>query len=236
MSNLTPRGTIKGIIRSGGGGGVTDYDQLTGRPQINTNLLTGDKGGHDYGLMNLDDIEITKIVDMTYGTNYDLTILGDNVHITDQEFKPAGVSDNGTKGLVPRPSAGDTGKILSNEGWIDPPESYTPPDYSLTAHKTGRKWIDGKYIWEQTFVGTLTSSTQDYTIGTLDGTIETVITQRGAVYYQPYNQFLSIPYTSFASQTTVTMFNRAGAQHVQTTNLSGYTTVIVVVEYTRTDE
>lgn len=122
MSNLTPRGTIKGVIRSGGGGGVTDYDQLTGRPSINNELVTGDKGGHDYGLMNSNDINITKIVDLTYGTNYDLEILDDHVYITDQVFQPAGVSSNGTKGLVPRPSAGDNGKILSNEGWINLPQ------------------------------------------------------------------------------------------------------------------
>lgn len=157
MSNLTPRGTIKGVIRSGGGGGVTDYDQLTGRPQINSNLLTGDKGGHDLGLMNTNDINITKITDLSYGTNYDLTILGESVHITDQVFQPAGVSSNGTKGLVPRPSAGDTGKILSNEGWITP-SSYTPPSYSTTEQKTGQKGLNGDDIYFQTFTGT--SSTQ----------------------------------------------------------------------------
>lgn len=150
MSNLTPRGTIKGVIRSGGGGGVTDYDQLTGRPQINSNLLTGDKGGHDLGLMNLNDIRITKIVDLTYGTNYDLEFPDDHVYITNQVFQPAGVSSNGTKGLVPRPSAGDTGKILSNEGWITP-SSYTPPNYSTTEQKTGQKWIDGKDIYFITY-------------------------------------------------------------------------------------
>lgn len=122
MSNLTPRGTIKGVIRSGGGGGVTDYDQLTGRPSINNELVTGDKGGHDYGLMNSNDIRITKIVDLTYGTNYDLEFPDDHVYITNQIFQPAGVSSNGTKGLVPRPSAGDNGKILSNEGWINLPQ------------------------------------------------------------------------------------------------------------------
>ena len=151
MSNLTPRGTIKGVIRSGGGGGVTDYDQLTGRPSINSNLLTGDKGGHDYGLMNLNDIRITKIVDLTYGTNYDLEFPDDHVYITNQVFQPAGVSSNGTKGLVPRPSAGDTGKILSNEGWITP-SSYTPPSYSTNEQKTGQKWIDGKDIYFKTYV------------------------------------------------------------------------------------
>lgn len=158
MSNLTPRGTIKGVIRSGGGGGVTDYDQLTGRPQINSNLLTGDKGGHDLGLMNLNDIDITKITDLVYGTNYDLEILGEHVYITNQVFQPAGANNAGTSGLIPRPSAGDTGKILSNEGWINPPEGYTPPNYSTTEQKTGQKGLNGDDIYFQTFTGT--SSTQ----------------------------------------------------------------------------
>lgn len=168
MSNLTPRGTIKGVIRSGGG--VTDYDQLTGRPSINNELVTGDKNGHDYGLMNSNDIRITKIVDLTYGTNYDLEFPDDHVYITNQVFQPAGVSSNGTKGLVPRPSAGDTGKILSNEGWIDAPESYTPPNYSTTEQKTGQKWTDGKDIYFKS--GT-------YTIPSGQGThiIESNVTQ-----------------------------------------------------------
>lgn len=29
---------------------------------------------------------------------------------------------------------------------------YTPPDYSTIPHKTGRKWIDGKDIWEVTLI------------------------------------------------------------------------------------
>lgn len=170
MSNLTPRGTIKGVIRSGGGGGVTDYDQLTGRPSINNEVVTGDKNGHDYGLMNSNDIRITKIVDLTYGTNYDLEFPDDHVYITNQVFQPAGVSSNGTKGLVPRPSAGDTGKILSNEGWINPPESYTPPNYSTNEQKTGQKWIDGKDIYFRVVEGTGSFTTSDY-FGSYSGQI-----------------------------------------------------------------
>lgn len=170
MSNLTPRGTIKGVIRSGGGGGVTDYDQLTGRPSINNELVTGDKNGHDYGLMNSNDIRITKIVDLTYGTNYDLEFPDDHVYITNQVFQPAGVSSNGTKGLVPRPSAGDTGKILSNEGWIDAPESYTPPNYSTTEQKTGQKWIDGKDLYFRVVEGNGSFTTDDY-FGSYSGQI-----------------------------------------------------------------
>lgn len=170
MSNLTPRGTIRGVIRSGGGGGVTDYDQLTGRPSINNELVTGDKNGHDYGLMNSNDIRITKIVDLTYGTNYDLEFPDDHVYITNQVFQPAGVSSNGTKGLVPRPSAGDTGKILSNEGWIDAPESYTPPNYSTTEQKTGQKWIDGKDLYFRVVEGNGSFTTADY-FGSYSGQI-----------------------------------------------------------------
>lgn len=196
MSNLTPRGTIKGVIRSGGGGGVTDYDQLTGRPSINNELVTGDKGGHDYGLMNSNDIRITKIVDLTYGTNYDLEFPDDHVYITNQIFQPAGVSSNGTKGLVPRPSAGDTGKILSNEGWINPPESYTPPNYSTAEQKIGQKWIDGKDLYFKVIYYSYStlSSGSTYIIDTINNInlkkVEGVIIEEstGYTYYLPYAQ------------------------------------------------
>lgn len=199
MSNLTPRGTIKGVIRSGGGGGVTDYDQLTGRPQINSNLLTGDKGGHDLGLMNTNDINITKITDLTYGTNYDLTILGENVHITDQVFQPAGVSSNGTKGLVPRPSAGDTGKILSNEGWIDAPESYTPPNYSTSEQKTGQKWIDGKDIYFQSYtLNGISGSPSDWELLATKSDIDTFLDYSAIFYNRNNNVSFGPPYVTIS--------------------------------------
>lgn len=169
LSNLTPRGTIFGTVRSGGGGGVTDYDQLTGRPQINSNLLTGDKGGHDLGLMNINDIDITKIYDITHGYNYNIEILGETIHITDQTFKPATSGEAGASGLVPRPLAGDTGKILSNEGWITP-SSYTPPNYSTSEQKTGQKWIDGKDIYFRVVEGNGSFTTSDY-FGSYSGAI-----------------------------------------------------------------
>jgi hypothetical protein len=42
--------TTKIYAPSSGGGGVTDYDQLTSRPQINSTTLTGDKSSSDLGL------------------------------------------------------------------------------------------------------------------------------------------------------------------------------------------
>lgn len=47
--------TIDGVTTqlyapTSGGGGVTDYDQLTSRPQINSNTLTGNKSSADLGL------------------------------------------------------------------------------------------------------------------------------------------------------------------------------------------
>lgn len=225
MSNLTRRGTIKGVIRSGGGGGVTDYDQLTGRPQINNNIVTGDKGGHDYGLMNTDDIEITKIVDLTYGTNYDLTILGESVHITDQKFQPAGANTSGTSGLVPRPRAGDTGKILSNEGWIDPPESYTPPNYSTTEQKTGQKWIDGKdiYFKSGTYaipsgqgVHIIESSITDYLDKLLDVKLCLYYTADGSYQYSP-------TYSGTTQAAYIGIDNNNLALHSINENFSPYT-------------
>lgn len=43
--------SIKSILGgSGSGGGVSDYDSLTGKPQINGVTLSGDKTGQDYEL------------------------------------------------------------------------------------------------------------------------------------------------------------------------------------------
>lgn len=44
------------IIRAAGGGGTSDYDALTNRPQINSVTLTGDLSSSDLGLADASDI------------------------------------------------------------------------------------------------------------------------------------------------------------------------------------
>lgn len=71
---------------SAGGGGVTDYNDLTSRPQINSVLLTGNKSAAALGLA------------------------------TDAAMTGASSGSAGAKGLVPAPAAGDQGKYLRGDG------------------------------------------------------------------------------------------------------------------------
>ena len=151
LSNIQGRGLLKGVLsKGGGGGGVTDYNQLSSKPQINGVTIENNHDGGYYGLIDSVDIEVTEIYEIGYGSNYDVNLNGAAVHVTNKIFKGATNSTNGTKGLVPAPAAGSVGKILSNEGWIDPP-SYTPPNYSTSEQSTGQKWIDGKDIYFRTY-------------------------------------------------------------------------------------
>ena len=146
LSNIQGRGLLKGVLsKGGGGGGVTDYNQLSSKPQINGVTIENNHDGGYYGLIDSVDIEVTEIYEIGYGSNYDVNLNGAAVHVTNKIFKGATNSTNGTKGLVPAPAAGSVGKILSNEGWIDPPSSIV--NYSTNEQNTGRKWFDNKDIY-----------------------------------------------------------------------------------------
>lgn len=233
MSNIQGRGLLHGVLSRGGGGGVTDYNQLSSKPQINDVTIEGNHDGGYYGLIDSADIEVTEIYEIGYGSNYDINLNGASVHVTNKIFKGATNSANGAKGLVPAPAAGSVGKILSNEGWVDPPSTLS--DYSTTAHKTGRKWIDGKDVWEQSFTGTLTSASQTLILGDLDYIPDTIITQIGQALYAPTHQWLTLPYVYPSNSTTVALLNVNGSQRVVTANFSQYTTVVVTTEFTRAD-
>lgn len=172
LSNLSSRGTIKGTIYRGGGGGVTDYNALSGKPQINGTTVEDNHDGGYYGLIDSADIEVTEIYEIGYGSNYNINLNGSSVNVTNQRFHGATNSANGSKGLVPAPAAGSVGKILSNEGWIDPPNSIK--NYSTTEQKTGQKWIDGKDIYFKTYVvNNVASNPSDWVlIDTISGVDE----------------------------------------------------------------
>ena len=73
-------------VSAGGGGGVTDYGDLTGKPQINSVQLVGNKTAANLGLA------------------------------TDAAMTGASSGSAGAKGLVPAPAAGDQGKCLRGDG------------------------------------------------------------------------------------------------------------------------
>lgn len=121
MSDLTSRGTLKGVIYRGGSGGVTDYDQLTGRPQINGVTLSGDKNAADLGLAAEEDILITKLNPFDPG--------GINYPRLERVDTPDGImklnysvyTGGGVPGLVPGKTGGDGSTFLNDHGqWITP--------------------------------------------------------------------------------------------------------------------
>lgn len=52
LSNLRDRGTLRGTLREGGGGGTYDYNDLGNKPQINSVELSGNKSGSDLYLLD----------------------------------------------------------------------------------------------------------------------------------------------------------------------------------------
>ena len=102
-----------------GGGGTSDYDQLSNRPQINSVTLTGNK--------SLADLSIQGV--LTAGTN--ITLSGNTISATDTTYSnftgTDGTSD-GVSGLVPAPITTDVGKFLkANGAWADTIETLTSP-------------------------------------------------------------------------------------------------------------
>jgi len=64
---------------------------------------------------------------------------------------------------LPTPGAGDTGKILKvgSDGYeLSDEYSYIPPAYSETEILTGRKWIDGRDVYEIVRTGTFQTITE----------------------------------------------------------------------------
>ena len=125
LSDLQGRGTIHGIVRIGGGGGVTDYDDLTNRPKINDITLTGNKTAQDLGLANSSDIKFTGINEAAGWSIYrarNITVGGVIYDVAYPEFTGTDGVDPGTNGLVKCPEATDYGKFLAaSGGWENVP-------------------------------------------------------------------------------------------------------------------
>ena len=109
---------------SAGGGGVTDYGDLTSKPQINGVQLVGNKTAANLGLA------------------------------TDAAMTGASSGSAGAKGLVPAPAAGDQGKFLRGDGtWQSEVDSLTgltdttissPTDGQVLKYDSASsKWVNG---------------------------------------------------------------------------------------------
>ena len=93
----------------------------------------------------------------------DPAVIADNiVHLRDE------IAEVDTK-TIPATTTATTGQILKLTGenktpsWADE-YSYTPPAYSETEVNTGRKWIDGKDVYELSLSGTTPNSSSPFTL------------------------------------------------------------------------
>lgn len=128
---------------SGGGGGVTDYDQLTSRPQINSTTLTGDKSSSDLGLA--DEVHThTKSEITDFPSLATVATTGDYDDLSDKPTIPTKVSDlNNDSGFISADSSGNVSLLgsITAEGH-DSPIGYRPTrqtgSYSLAS---GTSWV-----------------------------------------------------------------------------------------------
>ena len=113
----------------GGGGGTTNYNDLSNKPQIGGVTLQGNKTASDLGLAT--ETALADKADKSAVKNEFLGTLAEWNALTVEQRK-----------------AYDTYQIKGDyaEG------SGGLPDYSTTEHKTGQKWIDGKDIYERTYI------------------------------------------------------------------------------------
>lgn len=101
------------------------------------------------------------------------------------------------------------------------------PDYSTTEHKTGRKWIDGKDIWEKT-VAVTTNNSNPFVLAT---NVSTLISSKGCIgdysipapYFDSNRSYISVLFAQTAHEVRVYSL---GSNY---NNLTGY----VTVEYTK---
>ena len=104
---LTKNSAHDGDVKwANAGGGTSDYSDLSNKPQINSNTLSGNKSAADLGLA------------------------------TDAVFTGADGSTAGAKGLVPAPAAGDNAKYLKGDGtWGNPSGGGGTSDYTDLTNK-----------------------------------------------------------------------------------------------------
>lgn len=108
LSDLRDRGTLRGNLRGGGGGGVTSYPDLTDKPKINGATVIGEQNGAYYHLLDDDYISVNEVYDLTYGSNFTFNFGSDSYSVINQLFHES------AKGIVKAPSAADIsgGKFL----------------------------------------------------------------------------------------------------------------------------
>ena len=147
---------------------IADYEDLANLPAINSTVLLGNKTGDDLGLLNkalldeplgvpsLDAGSKLQIAEMPLATEAEaedgtvetglMTPLRTKQAIDALVPTMTGATDedDGAKGLVPAPSAGDEAKFLTGAGTYS---AIPKVSMSETEYDTGKLWIDDRPIF-----------------------------------------------------------------------------------------
>ena len=109
---------------SGGGGGTSDFDDLTNRPMYNSVAMTSETNIPEVitytagSNITINDGEISA-TDTTYTAGANITITNGEISATDTTYSNFTGTDGtaaGTAGLVPAPATMDAGKFLKADG------------------------------------------------------------------------------------------------------------------------
>ena len=254
LSNITDRGTLRGVIYRGAGSGTTDYTMLSNKPQINGHTLQGDQSGDNLdlidkgslkinehtleGSMTGDDLGLINNVDLKFNVGYAGNILHNIKYKNDTytayaaPFSGASSGQNGTMGLVPAPlsSQGDYDKFLKGNGhWASPISNF-----SLSEINTGAKWIDGKYIYRKVF-GDGTTHQDNIDVSSLN--IEILIKCEGLGCDNNSMYDISSPVWCESNVSGINQRSMYidGSNHLRyTKQTSGYNVYYIIIEYTKT--
>lgn len=235
MSSVKNRGTLHGVVRSGGGGGTSDYDELQNRPKINNKIVTGAQSGHYYDLAEINDVIIKELnPEIQAGVNYPrlehIKDKDDNIYkLTYNEFT------GGLSGLVPsvlQPS----GKVLTDSGnWVNMSFSYTYDllwdyerdnnnviDYGSYTHNLQHSIDDYKYLIIK-FSSTRNDTTSARWNQCTECYIDVYVLTHG---YRPYR----LTYTSFGDRASAIWFDVVNEHNqvrieCEDTNVNGMTQI-----------
>lgn len=247
---------------SGGGGGTSDYSQLTNKPQINGNTLTGNKTASQLGLASTADlaakadnetvgtVESSATASKAYAVGNYLVLNGVLYRVTTAiesggSIVTSGVGQNVTATTI---TAEMEAVEIDYDDWMEltqqeretgnwfvmnyPSVPAPTVDYSTSEVNTGVKWIDGKTIYRK--VVEFGNLPKRTTKNVSSGLTNESITNMHAIA-NAATVSINIPYTT-ANNTDAQMYYDYVNHNIVIITADDYSdyTACVVLEYTKT--